>query len=94
MLDYIGLLKRDGKLVQVGNPDDGAFTLPAGPLIAMRTSFTGSTIGSPAEIREMLDMTARTGTQFWIETRPMNEANAAIVDMDAGRARYRYVLVN
>lgn len=94
MLDYVGLLRRDGVLVQVGNPDDGDFTLPAGPLIARRASFTGSSIGSPGEMREMLDMAARTGTKFWVETRPMKEANRVIVDMEEGKARYRYVLTN
>lgn len=94
MLDYIGLLRRDGVLVQVGSPDDGQFTLPAGLLISRRASFTGSSIGSPGEMREMLDMAARTEAKFWIETRPMTEANEAILDMGAGKARFRYVLTN
>lgn len=94
VLDYIGLLKREGVFVQVGSPDDGAFTLPAGPFISKRVRFTGSTIGSPLEMREMLDVAHSTGCKFWVETRPMSEANEAIVDMDAGKARYRYVLTN
>lgn len=94
ILDYINLLKRDGVFVQVGNPDDGGFTIPAGTLIARRVSFTGSTIGSPDEMREMLDVANETGCKFWVETRPMGEANEAMVDMEAGKARYRYVLTN
>ena len=39
-------------------------------------------------------MAARTGAKFWVETRPMKEANQVIVDMEEGKARYRYVLVN
>jgi D-arabinose 1-dehydrogenase-like Zn-dependent alcohol dehydrogenase len=92
--DYVWLLRRDGVLVQVGNPDDGGYTLPHFPLLARRIGITGSSIGSPAEMREMLDMAARTGAKFWVETRPMKEANQAIVDMEEGKARYRYVLVN
>ena len=40
--DYVWLLRRDGVLVQVGNPDDGSYTLPLFPLIARRIRITGS----------------------------------------------------
>jgi len=30
----------------------------------------------------------------WIEKRPLKDANKAIMDMTAGKARYRYTLVN
>lgn len=30
----------------------------------------------------------------WIEKRSMEDANQAIVDVEQGKARYRYVLVN
>lgn len=30
----------------------------------------------------------------WVEKRPMKDANQAIVDMEAGKARFRYVLQN
>ena len=94
ILDYVNLLRRDGTLVQVGNPDDGGFTLPAGVLLAKRVAFAGSTIGSPAEIRDMFNVVAKEGCQFWVEQRPMADANQALVDMEAGKARYRYVLTN
>lgn len=42
----------------------------------------------------MLEFTAKKNIKPWIETRPMKEANMAIVDMDSGKARYRYTLVN
>ena len=42
----------------------------------------------------MLELTATKNIKAWIETRPMKEANKAIVDMTAGKARYRYTLVN
>lgn len=51
-------------------------------------------MGSPAEIREMLQLAADKGVRLWVEERPMKEANKAIVDMEEGKARYRYVLVN
>jgi D-arabinose 1-dehydrogenase-like Zn-dependent alcohol dehydrogenase len=30
----------------------------------------------------------------WIQTRPMTETNQAVLDMQDGKARYRYCLVN
>lgn len=54
----------------------------------------GSAIGSPADIKAMLDLAVEKKITPWVETRPLREANQAIVDLDQGKARYRYVLVN
>jgi alcohol dehydrogenase (NADP+) len=54
----------------------------------------GSSIGSPADITKMLEFAAKHNIHPVIQERPMKDANQAIVDMDAGKARYRYVLVN
>jgi D-arabinose 1-dehydrogenase-like Zn-dependent alcohol dehydrogenase len=54
----------------------------------------GSAIGSPKEIREMLQLAADKKIKPWIEKRPLQDANQVIQDLDAGKARYRYVLVN
>lgn len=54
----------------------------------------GSCIGSPADIDAMLKFVAEKKIKPWIQERPMKEANKAVVDMDGGKARYRYVLVN
>jgi D-arabinose 1-dehydrogenase-like Zn-dependent alcohol dehydrogenase len=92
--DYVSLLKVDGTMIQVGAPEDGALTIPAFTLIANRVKLGGSLIGSPDTIREMLELAAEKGVKPWVEERPMKDANQAIKDMDAGNARYRYVLVN
>ncbi|KAL4880600.1 chaperonin 10-like protein [Aspergillus karnatakaensis] len=92
--DYVSLLKVDGILVQVGVPEDGSLTIPAGALVMNRVKLGGSLIGSPSVIREMLALAAEKKVQPWIEEKPMKEANKAIVDMEEGHARYRYVLVN
>lgn len=42
----------------------------------------------------MLDLAVEKGVKPWVQTRPMAEANQAVQDMIAGKARYRYVLVN
>ncbi len=70
-------------------PAFSAFTL-----IFKRVRIAGSLIGSPAEIREMLDLVAKEKTKAWIQARPMEDGNQAVIDMDKGKARYRYVLVN
>ena len=63
-------------------------------LILRRGRVAGSPIGSPAEIREMLDLYAKEKVKGWIQTRKMTDTNATLVDMQDGKARYRYVLVN
>jgi len=54
----------------------------------------GSAIGSPQQIEDMLALAADSGLHPWIQQRPMQDANKAVVDMEGGKARYRYVLVN
>ena len=63
-------------------------------LILKRAKVAGSPIGSPDEIREMLDLYQKKKTKGWIQTRKFEDTNKAVVDMDNGKARYRYVLVN
>ncbi len=70
-------------------PPINAFTL-----LANGIKIGGSGIGSPAEIREMLQFAADKNIRPWVQTRPLKDANQAIIDMAEGKARYRYVLVN
>ncbi|KAH8909664.1 putative zinc-binding alcohol dehydrogenase [Coniochaeta sp. PMI_546] len=93
MADYMSLIKTGGVMIQVGAPDDGVFQVPAMPLIR-GVRLEGSLIGSPGEIKEMLELAAEKGVKPWVTTRPMKDANQAIVDMHEGKARYRYVLAN
>lgn len=51
-------------------------------------------IGSRAEIEEMLELAVEKNVRAWVQPRPMKDANQAIQDMDAGKARFRYCLVN
>lgn len=91
---YCSLLRTRGTFVQMGAPEDGGLEIPVFALIMKGIKLGGSLIGSPDEIREMLELAAVKKIKPWIEERPMKEANQAIQDMDAGKARYRYVLVN
>jgi alcohol dehydrogenase (NADP+) len=53
-----------------------------------------SAIGSSSDISEMLEFAAEKKIHPFTQERPMSDANQAIIDMEKGGARYRYVLVN
>lgn len=55
---------------------------------------SGSAIGSVKGISECLQFAADNKVKAWVKRYPMKEANEAVVSMEAGEARYRYVLVN
>lgn len=42
----------------------------------------------------MLDLVAEKKIKAWVQTMPMKEANQALRDFEAGKPRYRLVLVN
>ena len=94
LAQYLQLLRVGGTFVQIGAPEDNIPSFNAFTLLSKKVSITGSGIGSPKEIREMLDLFAKNGVHTWNNNVPMRDANKAIVDMDAGKARYRIVLVN
>ncbi|KAM0797869.1 chaperonin 10-like protein [Usnea florida] len=91
---YLMLLRTNGTFIQVGAPEDRLPAFNAFSLIAKGCKIGGSAIGAPHEIEEMLELTAKKGVKPWIQKRPLKDANQAVVDMGAGKARYRYVLVN
>ncbi|MBT0770025.1 NAD(P)-dependent alcohol dehydrogenase [Kineosporia sp. J2-2] len=88
---YLGLLRLDGTLVNVGAP---AQPLPVTvfTLFGNRRSFAGSGIGSIAETQEMLDFCAEHGivpeTEL-IEASYINEAYERVLSSDV---RYRFVI--
>lgn len=92
--DYLSLLKKGGTFVQTGLPDDGPFQVPGAVIVHGRTNFEGSLIGSPQDLRDMLEFVADKNIRGLIQERPMSDANQAVVDLEDGKARYRYVLVN
>lgn len=91
---YLGLLRSRGIFVQVGAPEDSLPPIHAFDLIPKERRIGGSAIGPPGQIREMLELAAREKVKPWIQTRPMREANQAVLDLEAGKARYRYTLCN
>jgi alcohol dehydrogenase (NADP+) len=91
---YLRLLRTNGQFIQVGAPEDNLPAIAAFALIAKGCKIGGSQIGSPKEIERMLEFAAEKEVKPWIQTRPMKDANKSVVDMEDGKARYRYVLVN
>lgn len=91
---YLMFLRTNGQFIQVGAPEDKLPAMNAFALIAKGCKVGGSAIGAPHEIEEMLDLTVQKNVKPWIVTRPLKEANQAVIDMDEGKARYRYVLIN
>ena len=94
ILGYLTMLKPGGKLVMVGAPEEPLPPLPVFSFLINNVSIGGSAIGSPKDISEMLELAAKQKINGWIQTRPMKEANEAVIDMENGKARYRYCLVN
>lgn len=90
---YLVLLKTNTTFYQLGAPEE---PLPFNPgtLIFGKKRIAGSVVATPDEIRSMLQLAAEKQIKPWVEVRPMAEANQAIVDMEKGHARFRYVLAN
>jgi alcohol dehydrogenase (NADP+) len=91
---YLQLLKVGGKIVFVGVPEKPLPQISLLPFIMNNVFMGGSAIGSPSDITEMLELAAKEDLKGWVETRPMKDANQAVIDMEEGKARYRYCLVN
>ncbi len=90
---YINSLRPTGTLCFVGVPPSPV-ALQAFPLIAGIRSVTGSPIGSPNRMREMLDVAARHIITAKTECFPMAKANEAIEKVTKNKVRYRAVLAN
>jgi len=63
-------------------------------LITKEAKLGGSSTGSPKDIATMLDFAIKHDVHTWTNPRPLKDANQTIIDMEDGKARYRYVLVN
>lgn len=91
---YISLVRPHGKVVAVGVPEGELMPTPLANLAFTGVFLGGSLIGGPGIIKEMLELTAKQNLKPMIEVRNMKDANQVIPDMDAGKPRFRYVMVN
>ncbi|MFI6575111.1 NAD(P)-dependent alcohol dehydrogenase [Nocardiopsis sp. NPDC050513] len=88
---YLGLLKPEGALANVGAPDD-PIALNLFSLIMGGRSLTGSMIGGIPETQEMLDFCAEHGLGAEIEVIRAEEVNEAWKRVVASDVRYRFVI--
>jgi alcohol/geraniol dehydrogenase (NADP+) len=89
--DFLDCLRPNGKLCFVGVPPSPA-EVSVGRLLGGRKSVAASPIGSPDEIRIMLEFAVRHGIEAKTEVCAMSEANAALAKVRDNSARYRMVL--
>ncbi|TDR85345.1 NAD(P)-dependent alcohol dehydrogenase [Enterovirga rhinocerotis] len=88
---YLGLLRRDATLVQVGAPEK-PLALNVFSLLLRRRNFAGSIIGGIAETQEMLDFCGAHGITADIEMIRMDEIEAAYQRMAKSDVKYRFVI--
>lgn len=84
-------LKKRGRLVLLGFPD---IELNSTNLVAHELSMTGSLIGNPPTMREMLAFAQEHRITPMVELMPMSQVNKALRRVRDNKARYRIVLVN
>ncbi|MGW7461186.1 NAD(P)-dependent alcohol dehydrogenase [Streptomyces sp. NPDC054797] len=88
---YLGLLKVDGALVNVGAPEEPV-ALNLFSVIGGRKTLAGSMIGGIAETQEMLDFCAEHGLGSEIELISAEQINEAYERVLASDVRYRFVI--
>ncbi|XP_056161139.1 probable mannitol dehydrogenase [Syzygium oleosum] len=91
MLPLIGLLKHNGKLVLIGEPDR-PLELPVFPLIMGRKIVAGSCIGGMKETQEMIDFAAKHKITADIEVISIDYLNTAMDRLAKGDVKYRFVI--
>ncbi len=91
IMQFLGLLKRDGTMTLVGVPEKPPVVHPF-LLIGGRRSLAGSLIGGIAETQEMLDFCGTHGITADIELIAMKDINASFERMLKGDVKYRFVI--
>ncbi|CAH0533596.1 Aldehyde reductase Ahr [Vibrio stylophorae] len=88
---YMTTLKPKGRLHFVGATLE-PLDLTVFPMIMGQKSVSASPVGSPANIRKMLEFAHQHQIQPLIEVFPFTEINTALDRVRSGKARYRVVL--
>jgi uncharacterized zinc-type alcohol dehydrogenase-like protein len=88
---YLGLLARDGTLVNVGVPDE-PLSVAAMSLLRNRRSIAGTLSGGLPETQEMIDFCAEHDIGAEVEVIHADQIDAAYERLLAGDVRYRFVI--
>jgi propanol-preferring alcohol dehydrogenase len=86
-----GTLRRGGKLVFVALPADNYVTLPIFETVLNGITVVGSIVGTRTDLREVFELHAAGKTRVIRETRPLDQVNESIADVEAGRVAARIV---
>lgn len=89
--NYIAALRPKGRIHFVGVVPSAVSSL-AFPLIAGQKSISGSPLGSPATLTQMLDFANRHHVEPIAEIYPFDQVNEALVRVRSGKQRYRVIL--
>jgi alcohol dehydrogenase, propanol-preferring len=87
-----GSLRRGGTLVFVALPADNEIKLPIFETVLNGITIVGSIVGTRKDLREVFELHAAGKTRVIRETRPLDQVNEAIADVEAGRVAARIVL--
>ena len=68
------------------------FEVPAFSLILGDRAVTGSSTGSPGQLRKLMRLASRADVAPQVEEFPMSKINEALDHVRAGKANYRVVL--
>jgi propanol-preferring alcohol dehydrogenase len=85
-------LRRGGTLVFVALPADNEVKLPIFETVLNGITIVGSIVGTRQDLREVFELHAAGRTRVIRETRPLDQVNEAIADVEAGRVAARIVL--
>jgi uncharacterized zinc-type alcohol dehydrogenase-like protein len=91
--NFIDALRPKGTLVILG-AGPSPLQISGASLITGERAIAGSNIGSPRDLREMLEVAARHNIQAITERFPMKDANTAVDRVKKNQVRYRAVLTN
>lgn len=84
-------LRRGGTLVFVALPADNNITLPIFETVLNGITIIGSIVGTRTDLREVFELHGAGKTRVIRETRPLEEVNQAIDDVNNGRVAARIV---
>jgi propanol-preferring alcohol dehydrogenase len=85
-------LRRGGTLVFVAMPADNEVKLPIFETVVNGITIVGSIVGTREDLREVFELHVAGKTRVIRETRPLDQVNEAIADLEAGRVAARIVL--
>ncbi|KAG6582960.1 Mannitol dehydrogenase [Phytophthora cinnamomi] len=90
---YLQLLRPRGTFIMVGLPNDKLICSP-GSFVRDGKRLVGSKIGSPQDVKEMLELASKENVRPVIQKLPMDQVNAGLAMVRSGKVRYRVVLEN